>query len=424
MEPAAATLQNPSAASITAAGNVGTKQEAEQVRSGVFIFSDAGLNPFIFMQLKDLDPTGAAHARPNSACLGKPRIAAGAWRIQAPSDRAILCNIVIATAAVFVIFQRSSRRRNIHNPPTPMNSGNPLRPANCRQIVLTATGMLAAAVGTACSQIAWSSDFESLDVNTPSALTDESWKAYVNVYASGGGWLYGYASTPPIGGSGFWAVTTDQAGPAQGSQGLAVYGDYYNQAAQTAGQLVEVNAFQEFVLFPEDAGRYEFRFDAKAGNLVSPSTAQAFIKVLDPGNNYATVAIASFNTSALAETWGTYSIQLALDENMDGMLLQFGFSTTSSNNIASGVFYDNLSFGIAPPEPPAITALTKSGDLVSVTFPTEAGFTYDLLKSTDGMATFNPVISQPVITGDGTSKVATDNAATEPSAFYRIRRQP
>jgi hypothetical protein len=305
-----------------------------------------------------------------------------------------------------------------------MNSANPIRPARQRQVFLTASGLLAAVLGTACAQIEWSSDFESLDLNSPSALTDDSWNAYVNVYAGGGGYLYGYASSPPIGGNGFWALTTGQAGPAQGVQGLSVYGDYYNQGAQTAGNLVEVNVFQQFVIFEEDAGIYEFRFDAKAGNLTSPSTAQAFIKVLDPSNNYATVAIASFNTSALPETWGTYSIQLALDESMDGMLLQFGFSTTSSNNVASGVFYDNLSFGIAPPEPPVITAMTKSGDVVSVTFPTETGFTYDLVKSTDGMATFIPVLTQPAIPGDGTDKVASDNAATEPSAFYRIRRQP
>jgi hypothetical protein len=286
--------------------------------------------------------------------------------------------------------------------------------------------LLAAAFGTAYSQISWSSDFETLDVESASALTDDSWLAYVNVFNSGGGYLYGYASTPPIGGSGFWAIPTDQAGPEQGAQSLSVYGDYYNQGAQTSGQLVEANVFQQFVVFEEDAGIYQFRFDAKAGNLASPSKAQAFIKVLDPAANYATVAIATLDTSTLPVTWGTYSIQLALDESMDTMLVQFGFSATSSLNVASGVFYDNLSFGIAPPAPPApfrITQITKSGNLVQVAFPSETGFNYDLLKSTDGMATFDPVLTQPVISGDGTLKIAIDSAATEASAFYRIRRQ-
>jgi hypothetical protein len=238
--------------------------------------------------------------------------------------------------------------------------------------------------------------------------------------------LYGYSSTPPIGGGGFWGVTTDQAGPAQGTQGLVVYSDYYNQNAQTAGNLVEANVFQQFPVFIEDVGTYEFKFDAKAGNLVSPSKAVAFVKVLNPSNNYATVANVTLDTSALPVTWGTYSIRFTVDAGMEDMILQVGFSATASNNLGSGVFYDNLEFGIAPPAepaPPVITQITKVGDVVSVTFPTELGASYDLLKSTDGMATFNLVATQPVIFGDGTAKVATDNAASGPSAFYRIRRE-
>jgi hypothetical protein len=262
-----------------------------------------------------------------------------------------------------------------------------------------------------------------LNTGSPSALSDDSWTAYANVFSSAGAYLYGYASTPPIGGSGFWGVTTNQAGPAQGTQGLVVYSDYYNQGAQTAGQRLEANVFQQFPVFLSDVGTYEFRFDAKAGNLVSPSAAQAFIRVLDPSNNYATVANVSLNTSALPVTWGTYSIRLNITAGMEDMILQFGFSATSSYNLGSGVFYDNVSFGIAPPAPPVITQITKSSNLVSVTFPSETGASYDLFKSTDNMATFNLVATQAVIIGDGTTKTATDNAATQPSAFYRIRRR-
>lgn len=302
-----------------------------------------------------------------------------------------------------------------------MNLGNPFRKGDFCLTLLTATGLIAAACGTACSQIAYSSNFEALNAASPSALTNDSWTAYANVYTSGGAYLYGYSSTPPNGGSGFWGVTTNQAGPAQGVQGLVVYSDYYNQGAQTAGQLVEASVFQQFPIFLSDIGTYEFRFDAKAGNLVGPSTAKAFIKVLDPSNNYATVANVTFDTSALPATWGTYSIRLNLNAAMEDMILQFGFSATASHNLGSGVFYDNVAFGIAPPTPPVITKITKSGNLVSVTFPSETGAVYDLFKSTDKMTTFNLVPSQAVITGDGATKTATDNAASEPSAFYRIR---
>lgn len=304
-----------------------------------------------------------------------------------------------------------------------MNPTNSFRTSTFCRAFLTAAGLLAAACGTAFSQIEYFSDFESLNAGSPTALTNSSWTAYANVFTSGGSYLYGYTSTPPNGGSGFWGVSTDQAGPTQGVQGLVVYSDYYNQGAQTVGQLVEANVFQQFPIFLEDVGTYEFRFDAKAGNLVSPSKAQAFIKVLDPAANFATVASITFDTSALPVGWETYSIRLQLDESMEDMLLQFGFSATASNNQGSGVFYDNLVFGIAPAAPPVITQITKSNNVVSVIFPSETGFNYDLVKSTDGMATFNPVPAQAVIPGDGTPKVATDNAATEPSAFYRIRRQ-
>ena len=304
-----------------------------------------------------------------------------------------------------------------------MNDKNPIRLGISCSGFLKNVFLLVTACGTAHSQIQYSSDFESLDVNNSSALRDTSWTAYANVFSSGGAYLYGYSSTPPIGGGGFWGVTTDQAGPAQGTQGLVVYSDYYNQNAQTAGNLVEANVFQQFPVFIEDVGTYEFKFDAKAGNLVSPSKAVAFVKVLNPSNNYATVANVTFDTSALPVTWGTYSIRFTIDAGMEDMILQVGFSATTSNNLGSGVFYDNLEFGIAPPAPPVITQIAKVGNVVNVTFPTELGASYDLFKSTDGMATFNLVATQPVISGDGTAKVATDNAASGPSAFYRIRRQ-
>src|SRR6478672_12125696 len=101
-----------------------------------------------------------------------------------------------------------------------MNLGNQCHPSRFCRPLITIIGSLAAACGTAFSQIAYSSDFESLDTGSPSALSDASWTAYANVYSSTGAYLYGYSSTPPIGGSGFWGVTTDQAGPQQGVQGL------------------------------------------------------------------------------------------------------------------------------------------------------------------------------------------------------------
>jgi hypothetical protein len=308
-----------------------------------------------------------------------------------------------------------------------MNLNRSIWLGNFRTNLLTILLSTLASAGLVHSQIEYSSDFESLDVQSPSALSDASWTAYTNVFSSAGGYLYGYSPTsPPIGGGGYWGVTTDQAGPAQGVQSLVIYSDYYNQNAQTAGNRVEANVFQQFPIFLEDAGTYEFRFDAKAGNLEATSAAQAFIKVLDPSAGYATVASVTLNTSALPTTWASYAIRLDLDESMEDMILQIGFSATASNNLGSGVIYDNIDFGIAPaavPADPVITQVTKVGNVVNISFPSDPGASYDLFKSTDGMASFQRVETQAIIPGDGSSKVATDPSATESSAFYRIRRQ-
>jgi len=289
----------------------------------------------------------------------------------------------------------------------------------CR-CLLIAAGLATTPVARAVDLSSFSEDFESLNQTSPTALNH--WKIYANVFSPDHStYFYGYGPFPGSNGTpGFSAVTTGQGGPAQGVQGLVVYSDY-NNSAQAAGNQVEANFFQETLITEADLGTHVFRFDAKAGDLISPSKASAFIRVLDPVT-FVTFDFLSLDTTALPVGWGTYSISIEIDEIMVGQLIQFGFSATASNYVASGVYYDNVTFGIVPPAPPVITGITKTGNVVSVNFPTEINSTYDLFKSTDGMITFNPVLTQPAINGDGTSKVATDNSATEPSAFYRIRR--
>jgi hypothetical protein len=90
---------------------------------------------------------------------------------------------------------------------------------------------------------------------------------------------------------------------------------------------------------------FTFEFDAKAGNIGGATTAQAFIRTLDPGAGFATTNNIVFDTTALPTGWGTYSISIDLsDPALQGQILQFGFSTIASNFESAGNFYDNASF--------------------------------------------------------------------------------
>jgi hypothetical protein len=71
--------------------------------------------------------------------------------------------------------------------------------------------------------------------------------------------------------------------------------------------------------------------------------------------------------------------------------------------------------------PVGVTAAISGSD-VQIGFETEPGQTYQLLKSTDNMATWPPILGQSVV-GDGTSKVLTDTGgkpASGAKVFYKI----
>ena len=72
------------------------------------------------------------------------------------------------------------------------------------------------------------------------------------------------------------------------------------------------------------------------------TTAQAFIKTLDPGAGFATTNNIVFDTTDLPDTWGTYTITLDLsDQALQGQILQFGYQTLAKDFQPAGNFYDN-----------------------------------------------------------------------------------
>lgn len=203
--------------------------------------------------------------------------------------------------------------------------------------------------GDGCSaqcefEVEYQQSFETLVQASPSALGDDGWRGFGNVFDGvTGSYLYGYGPFAAPNGSGaFCDINTGQGGPAQGNQQLVVYSDY-NNGDHANGRVIEANVFRERTILAGDVGKtLTFRFDAKRGNLAGASTARAFIKTLDPNAGFATTNVVSTDTTAIPSTWGTYSVALDIHAGLVGQLLQYGFSNTATNYQGSGIFYDNI----------------------------------------------------------------------------------
>jgi hypothetical protein len=212
---------------------------------------------------------------------------------------------------------------------------------------LLAAGLLLCVAATASQAdiSLYSQNFETVEIDSADALSSDGWIVFGNVFTNpGGAWLYGYGTFPaPNGGEGFSAVIAGEGGVEQGDQQLSVYNDYNNLNEHNAGNNVQANVFRENIIGAADVGKtYVFQFDAKLGNLVSPTTAAGFIKTIDPNNNFALTNEVLIDMTSIPISWNTYSISLFIDAGLVGQLFQYGFLNTTTNFISSGVFYDNL----------------------------------------------------------------------------------
>lgn len=220
-----------------------------------------------------------------------------------------------------------------------------------------ATAMSAVSLGALTP---YSQNFEGMNIASPSALADDGWLVYGNVF-EGGNWLYGYGPfAAPNGGGGFSAVATGEGGAAQGQQYLNAYSDY-NNGDHALGRIIEANVFQERTISAGDLGSsYNFTFDYKASSQSGPggqTRTMAFIKVLNPGAGYAMVAFPTLETTAASTTdWAPGALNITIDNAWSGHILQFGFLSTATLYEPSGVYYDNINFQ-AVPEPATLTAL-------------------------------------------------------------------
>jgi len=223
------------------------------------------------------------------------------------------------------------------------------------------SGACSASVCMSLTTLEYQQDFESLDESDTSALGDDGWLVFGNVFDGVTmDFLYGYGPNPaPNDGAAFSAVATGEGGPEQGNQQLSVYSDY-NNADHATGQLIESTVYRERAITTADVGRtIRFHFDAKRGNINDPGNslcpcstkATGFIKTINPAAGFATTNLLPLDTTALPADWSGQQISLVIDSGLVGQLLQIGFTTTATLYQPSANFYDNVEVSSGPTVP-------------------------------------------------------------------------
>jgi hypothetical protein len=198
--------------------------------------------------------------------------------------------------------------------------------------------------------VAYSQNFEGLDLADLNALGDDGWLVFASVFEAGTGtYLYGYGPFPAPNNPSvpaFSVLVTGQGGVEQGEQQLSVFSDYENADAHSAGDLVEAIVFQEQTIGAADVGKtWVFEFQAKMpanGGVTPPTTALAFIKTIDPGDGFAMTNFVTVDMTSIPGEWNGYSVSLAIDAALVGQFFQFGFSNTATNYDPSAIIYDNV----------------------------------------------------------------------------------
>ena len=213
-------------------------------------------------------------------------------------------------------------------------------------LIVTAVALLCLTASASLALVPYAQDFELLVQPDPAALADDGWVIYGNVFDPLGTWLYGHGPWPaPNHNLAFCQIDLDQGGPDQGLQQLSIFSDYEN-GDHANGFLIESNVFQEQTILAEDLGTtWVFDFDAKLGNIEGASTAAAFIKTIDPSNNWAMTNFINVDMTAIPETWRRYTLHIDLTHpDLEGQLLQIGFLNVATYYEGSGIYYDNVEF--------------------------------------------------------------------------------
>lgn len=199
----------------------------------------------------------------------------------------------------------------------------------------------------------YSQDFESLDMMSPTVLGEDGWLVGANVFDPAGNFIYNYFAFPaPNGGPAFSSIATGSAGPNQGLQYLNAYSDY-NNGDHGNGFTIDAYLFREGVISGADFGEtYSFTFDFRraddpAGPAGSMTTA-AYVRILNPLNGFEIVFEQFFDTTDATFDWSEgNTINVTIDAGWDQFFIQYGFNNNGTNFDPSGIYYDNVQFGIA-----------------------------------------------------------------------------
>ncbi|MGB5695677.1 MAG: hypothetical protein WBM46_08505, partial [Polyangiales bacterium] len=207
--------------------------------------------------------------------------------------------------------------------------------------------------GGSQANVVYEQDFESLDPAGATALEDDGWLYFGNVYQGDGTFKFGFGpfAAPTTSGQ-ISGIPTGEGGPDQGANQLVVFSNYEccgnpDQGHRNGTDLVETIVFQQLTIPADFIGQtFTFTFDAKRGNIGGSTTAQAFIKTIagsDTTNNEV------LDTTSLPVSWASYTVTLDLtDPALEGQFLQFGFQTLAKDFEDSGNFYDNVVGATAP----------------------------------------------------------------------------
>jgi len=293
-------------------------------------------------------------------------------------------------------------------PGQPLTLNHTLKMHSRKTTFLLSAALTCLAATTGWSQVgSYSQDFEGLDQANPAALGDDGWLVGANVFDPNGNWLYNYFAFPaPNGGAGFCAIAAGEGGSDQGAQQMVVYNDY-NNGDHANGNLIEANVFQERVIAAADVGKnMVFSFDGKLGDLQAPTTASAFIKVLNT-NTWGLDAFLQTDMTGAPTTWSSHSMSLTIDPGWVGFIFQVGFMNTATNWTASGVVYDNVSLGEAVAEPGAAYCF---GDGMGSACPCGN-------SGNAGEGCANGTGSGGLLTASGSASVSADDLAFEASGL-------
>jgi len=286
--------------------------------------------------------------------------------------------------------------------------------------IATGAALLLVGASSNAAITEFSQDFEGLTVadgvNGLDDLANAGWDVAGNVYDGDtsvepypGNYLYfyGWFTAPNTGGGAFSAIANDDVSANNsGTNYLNVYNNYDAREAQESGQITNAIIAQEYTIDASEIGKtVTLAFDAKrpdfiddllggdassaAGNknCAVQCVANAFVKTLDPANNYNTTNYELIETTAISQSdWTSYTITLDLtDPLLEGQLLQVGFESFATGDGDTGVYYDNI-------------VLTVSGDVVeptsaNVPIPTIALLGFGALLAWSGMSSIRKRLS-------------------------------